>query len=66
MAQTLNVFFDLPLPVEALKLPKVPIVEVPTRMTSGGVTYLSVARMRIVSQIRRKLSSVILISGMVH
>ena len=50
MAQTLKVFFDLPLPVEALKFPSVLIVELFTWITSGGIVYLSVALIRIVSQ----------------
>ena len=62
MAQTLNVFLDFPLPVDALKLPSVLMVELLTRMTSGGVEYWSVALMRMVCHIRWKFSSVILVS----
>lgn len=64
MAQTLNVFLDLPLPVEALKLPSVLIVELLTWMTSGGVVYLSVALMSMDAHILWKFSNVILESMM--
>jgi len=52
MAQTLNVFLDLPLPVDALKLPSVLMVEFPTCITSGGIVYLSVALMRMEAHTR--------------
>lgn len=60
MAHTLKVFLDLPLPVDALKFPKVLIVELLTCITSGGVSYLSVALMSMESQIVWKFSWVIL------
>ena len=37
-AETLNVFFDFALPVDALKLPSVAIVELSIQMICGGVS----------------------------
>ena len=56
MAETLKVLRLLAFPVDALKFPKVAMVESPTQSISGGTSNLSVAL--IVALRRRAASSV--------
>ena len=60
MAETLNVLRLLAFPVDALKFPKVAMVESPTQSISGGMSNLSVAL--IVAFRRRAASSVSTVS----